>query len=706
MRVALQNFTGGEIAPTLSARYDLARYRNCVGCLENMLPGLHGDVARRPGTRFLAELDGPSVLVPFSFSVDAGQNFLLVFGDHSLRIADADGPVPGLETLATPYAAGELHALSHAQVGDVVYLAHPRHPLHKVVRRDAPAGDGAADAGQAPPAVAQDTGAAPLHAFAWSLEEVRLNATLPPPAAVQASFSGSGGSFTLRYKVAAVDEKGRQSLPSDAAGASGSRHPSDWVQGNSATVTWQAVEGAAEYNVYREEAGYYGFIGVAQGTSFSDQNYEADTADTPREDWDPFAGGNHPAVVAFHQQRMVLAATPRSPQAFYMSRSGDFENFRKSRPLQDDDPVEYQIASGAIDAITWVASFGDLLLGTSGSEYKASGGDGAAITATSVSITAQSYWGSAGLAPIIIGNSILHVQRHGSRVRDLFYSLEKDGYAGNDLSILAPHLFEGHFLRQWTYQQSPGSTIWAVRDDGLLLALTYMKEHDIWGWSRQITDGRVWSVACIPGAGADALFLVAERETDGRKRWFLERLADVWPDGAPVAEAFLVDCGRTLRRETASATVDGLEHLEGRELAVLADGSPVEGCVVCGGSISLPYPAHVVQAGLPYVSALSPLPLESDTQGGTTLGRMRSHGRCAMRLHRSVGGKYGPERETLHDLPFVPEAWGAAVEPFSGDLEFFPGGAQESRATFWIVQDRPLPFRLVALMVDTDFGER
>ena len=66
----------------------------------------------------------------------------------------------------------------------------------------------------------------------------------------------------------------------------------------------------------------------------------------------------------------------------------------------------------------------------------------------SVSITAQSYWGSAGLAPIIIGNSILHVQRHGGRVRDLFYSLEKDGYAGNDLSILAPHLFEGHSLKQ------------------------------------------------------------------------------------------------------------------------------------------------------------------------------------------------------------------------------------------------------------------
>ena len=690
MRVALQNFTGGEIAPTLCARSDLARYRNSLASLENMLPGLHGDVARRPGLRFLAELSGPSVLLPFSFSADAGQNFLLVFGERSLHIADADGLVPGLQPVATPYAAEDLHGLSHAQVGDVVYLAHPKHPLHKVVRRDA----------------AQASSQAGGHPFAWSLEKVVFNATLAAPTGLSGSFSGSEGSFTLRYKVAAVDAQGRQSLPSAAVALSAARHPSDWVQGNSVSLSWKAVAGASEYNVYREEAGYYGFIGVARSTSFSDQNYEADTADTPREDWDPFAGGNHPAVVAFHQQRMVLAATPRAPQAFYMSRSGDFENFRKSRPLQEDDPVEYQIASGSMDAITWVASFGDLLLGTSGSEYKATGGDGGAITAGSVSITAQSYWGSAGLAPIIIGNSILHVQRHASRVRDLFYSLEKDGYAGNDLSILAPHLFEGHSLRQWAYQQSPGSTIWAVRDDGLLLALTYMKEHDIWGWSRQVTDGRVWAVASVPGAGGDELFVVTEREVGGVKRWFLERLAEVWPDGADVAEAFFVDCGITARRESPSEEVAGLDHLEGRELAVLADGSPVEGCVVKNGCIGLPYPARVVQAGLPYVSALSPLPLEAEMQTGTTLGRRRAYGRCAMRLYRSVGGKYGPTREELHDLPFVPEAWGEACVPFSGDVEFFPGGTPDAAASLWIVQDRPLPFRILALMLDADFAEQ
>lgn len=680
MRIALQNFTGGEISPTLSARYDLSRYRNCVACMENMLPGLHGDVARRPGTRFLAELEAYSVLLPFTFSAHPSQNFLLVFGEKTLRVATVAGFTTA-PAMATPYAAEDLLSLCHAQVGDVVYLAHQKYPLHKIVRRDAADGN-----------------------YTWSLEQVKLNTSLPAPAAPTLAFTGSSGSYTLRYKVAAVDANGRQSLASPAGECTGARHPSDWVVGNSTTINWPAIQDAAEYNVYREEAGYFGFIGVASGTSFSDQNYKADITDTPREDWNPFADNNNPGVVAFHQQRMVLAATPGTPQAFYMSRTGDFESFRKSRPLQDDDPVEYLIASGSIDSVTWVASFGDLLVGTSGSEYKASGGDGSAITPQKVSITAQSYWGSAGLAPIIIGNSVLHVQRHGSRVRDLFYSLEKDGYSGNDLSILAPHLFEGHTIKQWAYQQTPGSTIWCVRDDGLLLAFTYMKEHDIWGWSRHVTDGEVISAATVADQGGDALALVVRRTIAGRTRYFLERLAPLWSDSQPIAEAYFVDCGLGIRTDTPASTVEGLDHLEGCALSVLADGSPVEGCVVRNGRIELPYAASVVQAGLPYASVLSPLPVEGDFNSGTTLAQGRAYGSCSLRLYRSVGGQYGPSRNELYDLPFMPEHWGEAVQPFSGDITCAPSGGWDNQTSIWLVQRRPLPFRLLALTLDITFA--
>ena len=541
----------------------------------------------------------------------------------------------------------------------------------------------------------------------WSYQTVVLNSSLAAPGAPAAAFVRGNADdtaelgFTLRYKVVAVDRKGMESLPSPAGEAVG-KHPSDWVVGNHVDINWPAVEGAEQYNIYREEAGYYGFIGISNGLSFVDNNYEADTSDTPKEDWNPFADGNHPATVAFHQQRLVLGGTASSPQSFYLSRTGDFENFRKSRPLMDDDPVEYVLASGSIDAVQWVESFGDLLVGTSGAEYKATG-EGGVITAKSVNITSQSYWGSAGLAPIIVGNSVLHVQRHGAHVRDLFYSLEKDGYAGNDLSVMAPHLFEGHSLVQWAYQQSPGSRVWIVRDDGVLLCLTYMKEHDISGFTRHVTDGEVLSVASVSGDNEDAVFFVVRRAG----RCFLERLAGEFGRNDPMAEAFFVDCGVTVRSEEAVEEIGGLEHLEGRELAALLDGSPAEGLTVRNGKIVLPYPARVIHAGLPYVSLLSPFPLEADTQNGSTLGRRRACGRCVIRLHRSVGGKHGASGDVnaMYDIPFLPESYGAACEPFSGDVEINPGMGQDAEASLWIAQDRPLPFQVVAIVCDVDFGE-
>ncbi len=730
MRIAMNNFTGGEVSPTLSARYDLARYKNSLQCMENFLPTVHGNVERRAGTFFVDELGSDAILLPFSFNAEQGQNFVLVLTGGALRIANAGGIFSS--TLATPWNAADLADISYAQVGDIVYFAHRNYPLHKLMR----------------------TGSPPF--FSWQLVQVALNTSIGAPSFPSVSFSyvpeyedkkdDEGNvvkddndnaiqvekdpptlDYTLRYKIVAVDENGKQSLPSEAGEGMG-KHPSDWVVGDKVTIYWSGVDGATEYNVYREEAGYFGFIGISTSTTFIDNNYEADIADTPKEDWDPFENGNHPGVVSFHQQRMVLAATPQSPQAFYMSRIGDFENFRKSRPLQEDDPVEYLIASGNIDAITWLASFGDLLIGTSGSEYKATG-DGQAITSSNVSITAQSYWGSANLFPIIIGNSILHVQRHGARVRDLFYSLEKDGYAGNDLSIMAPHLFDGHSLRQWAYQQTPYSTIWIVRDDGVLLALTYMKEHDIWGWSRHTTQGLVRSVVSVSDGDSDAVYIVVQRTIQGQTRFFLEKLAPRWLEGDGLAvggidQAFFVDCGATYMGN-AVTSVYGISWLEGCAVSVLADGGPVEGCVVRSGRIELPYPARVVHVGLPYTSKLSPLPPEGDLPTGTSLGQRRGYGQCKIRLHSSVGGKYGVSNTALgsiptsnsaesalginelelYDIPFVPAKWGEAVAPFSGDVTFTCGGGQTSNTALWLVQDRPVPFTIGALVMEVDMGE-
>ena len=847
-RIAFRNFTGGEVTPTLSARYDLQKFGTFLQCCENFIPNLHGDIERRPGTRYLATLDGPAVLLPFQFNTEPENNYALVFLDGRILVADGDGLMDGV-SIESPYTLEEVYSLSYHQVADVMYLAHRNHALRKLTR----------------------SGSAPD--YTWSLEEVALNRSLDAPSAPSVTFvrgnpdDDASLDYTLNYVVTAVDENGVESLPSPAGSAPG-KYPTDWVVGNRVDLTWPSVEGAKEYNIYRESAGYYGFIGVADGGNvsggtvsglrvgaltgslvgfagsvtrtivhadgnpdvedsdvttpltvaadaaqnafladgrlfvfvtkttntvtweltdpgtgggddpwvweattstaterfwamvtpgapeapagtytswetgdvgndaaaprgdigpysvapvyegattlcFTDQNFEPDTSTTPKEDWNPFADGNHPSAVTVHQQRLVLAGTRDNPASFYMSRTGDYENFRKSRPLQDDDPVEYMLASGSIDDIQWLASFGELLIGTSGAEYKATS-SGAAITPSDVQISTESFWGSAGLRPMIIGNSVMHCQRSGSHVRDLYYSWENDGYAGNDLSLLAPQLVETHGIRQWAFQQSPGSHIWCVREDGVLLCLTYMQEQRVYAWSRHVTAGRVLSVASLCGTDEDVVMLVVER--DGQ--YFLERMARHFRDSDGIEDAFFVDCGKTVRLAEKGTTVTGLDHLEGREVAVLADGSPEEGHVVQGGRIELYYPASVVHAGLNYSSVLSPMPVETDGDGGSTLGRRRAYGKVVLRLYRSVGGSYAASRtgdifdtqswqeRDFYDLPFLPAAMGEAVQPFSGDMTLTLPAGQDEDTLIWIKQDRPQPFRLVAIAADIDFGEQ
>lgn len=842
MRIAFRNFTGGEVTASLSARYDLQKYGSFLSCCENFIPNPHGDIERRPGTEHVAELGGAGVLIPFQFNTEPANNYALIFQEGNIKIAREDGLLADVN-LPSPYSVAEAYELSTAQAGDLLYMAHRSHPLRKIIR-----------SGEGP-------------AYDWSLEEVAINRSLEAPEKPEAKFVRDNGddkaslNYTLSYVVTAVDGEGVESLASEAADCEG-KFPTDWVTGNHVDLSWQAVAGAESYNIYRDTAGYYGLIGVADGKGatggslagiragdlscgfgtslhgtierrlikgnghvpdvdetdaeislssggnafeldghvffrckkltkstewmheqdaegqevwkeisqeseeffwamakaaaveggscgewvsgsgdeeapkgvfgpynvvplyegattikFTDQNFEADTSITPKEDWNPFEGANNPGVVTFHQQRLTLGGTWSNPATFYMSRSGDFENFRKSRPLRDDDPIEYMLASGSIDEIRWLASFGDLLIGTSGAEYKASS-SGGAITASDVQIAAQSFWGSSGLAPMIIGQSVLHCQRAGSHARDLSYSWESDGYAGNDLSLLAPHLVEGHRLLQWTFQQSPGSNIWIVRDDGVLLCLTYMKEQNIFAWSRHVTEGRVRSAVCLCGSDEDRLLLLVEREAGGRKEWYLERLAARFREGDKLADAVFLDCAKRVESNEAKRVFGGFSHLEGREVAILADGAALLGLRVKDGAIELPYAAKTVICGLNYSSVLAPLPVEADGQNGTSLGRRRAYGRCGLRLARSVGGAYAAtERGDLfraeawkerrfYELPWLPQEWGEAAEPFSGDVEFILPGGQDGDASIWILQDKPLPFRIAAIVCEIDFGEQ
>src|SRR3546814_122870 len=76
----------GEFGPRMDARTDFAKYPLACARLENMLPLPQGGAARRPGTRFVAEVRDSNVkcrLLPFEFSEE--QAYILEAGAHYVR---------------------------------------------------------------------------------------------------------------------------------------------------------------------------------------------------------------------------------------------------------------------------------------------------------------------------------------------------------------------------------------------------------------------------------------------------------------------------------------------------------------------------------------------------------------------------------------------------------------------------------------------
>ena len=98
------SFNSGEFTPRLAARLDFNRYPSALKTCENMLLLPEGGATRRPGTRYVAEVEDSSVkcrLKAFEFSVT--QAYVLEMSDYRMRFYRNQGQltVPDTDAAVT-----------------------------------------------------------------------------------------------------------------------------------------------------------------------------------------------------------------------------------------------------------------------------------------------------------------------------------------------------------------------------------------------------------------------------------------------------------------------------------------------------------------------------------------------------------------------------------------------------------------------------
>ena len=439
---------------------------------------------------------------------------------------------------------------------------------------------------------------------------------------------------------------------------------------------------------------------VAQGTFEKDAASTRATRNWSEGAWSDYRGW--PCAVGFNQDRLCFGGNASEPQNVWMSVTGDYYNFERHLVLQDDDAVTASLVSRKVSPVRAFVTLSSLVVLTAGAEWTISaGGTKSAITPSSLEANVQGYRGASMVTPVVIGNMVLFVQKQGKIIRDLGYAFESDSYSGNDLTVLATHLFKDRTVAAMDYQQDPDSIVWVALDDGSLLALTYLREQDVVAWSRIETDGEVESVCCLSSAERDEVWLAVKRRSgDGYKR-FIEQMAARSAESPQ--ECFFVDCGVTKRFETPQSEITGLSHLEGRDVAVLADGNVIKGLTVENGKITLKHPASVVHVGLPYRAELETLDLTLPRQDGTQQGRSARLISVSVRVEKSRGIKIGAAEGD--PVPFeAMEFKERSTEPYGAPISLTTGimtlglNAGYSSGRVRVIADEPLPCTVISLL--------
>ncbi|MCK5608531.1 hypothetical protein KAR91_42005 [Candidatus Pacearchaeota archaeon] len=415
----------------------------------------------------------------------------------------------------------------------------------------------------------------------------------------------------------------------------------------------------------------------------------------------------YPSVGVFFEDRLFVAGSPAFPETVWASVVSDYENFTPG--IEDADSMQFSLSSRQVSVIRWMEPKDSLFIGCAGGEWRIGPEDtGEPLTPLNIIAKQRRTNGCANALPVTVDSSILFIQRENRKLREFLFRFEDNDYIAPDLTLLSEHITRGG-VGQVAYQQNPLSIVWCVRDDGKLLGMTYLREQNVVGWHLHETDGEVESIAVIPGDGYDELWMIVKR---GNAR-YVEMLEAFFEDtnaeykANKGLNAFFVDSGITYN-STPTITITGLGHLEGESVAVLADASVVDGLTVASGQITLPTAASVVHVGLPYTGTLKQMRFNTGLEDGTAQGRKKRIPKFILRVNESGPFKAGRNADDLLVMSsesvetttggLIGITLGAIKDLFSGDIEAVNNGAWDREGQLTVVQDKPLPLTLLAII--------
>lgn len=547
VRMVQNSFVGGEISPALYGRHDLEAYYKGAARLENFLVLKTGGARKRNGFVdgtfwYTAGTTGTGIdtrTVPYRYSREDGG--LLILKEKTVsgvKYTDCSYLKKGAgfndpNSLATVTLPAYIYppSIKWTQVGDTVILSGETGPA---------GADGTAPVPASVSSVLINHPAGTLTAQLYSVlpkpvaphtlsltelgDFIVSNTSSKARTLYYASYTVTGGVIslaTMAYKANTNAEWPvncamliRTRIRKDAAGV----WPDEVIIAKRSGALYGELVRLpnSEYTLAGSDSG-----GDYREYEFRDENHIPGSLvykQTPM-----FTEGAAVAAgcCAVYQQRLAFAGLPGDPFSVVFSRAGDFHAYHASRPVAQDDPFRFTLATDSPAVIRHAAAYRDgFLLFTDTGVWRLYGSLTEGFGPQTCRSEQLNDIGCDGrIRPVQTTDGFLYVGADGRTVYELRYDIAQDAVAPSDRSILAAHLTEGRRIISAAHQRYPESVVWFVLDNGTLIAMTYQPEHKVCAWSRHSVAGlaenlvQIVSPGTVTGDVTDLLIVRAKVST-------------------------------------------------------------------------------------------------------------------------------------------------------------------------------------------------
>ena len=554
------------------------------------------------------------------------------------------------------------------------------------------------------------------------------------------------------------------------------------VSGGTGLEALPIVDAAGEIIAVRILKGGSGYTG---GTvTFTDSHGTPGSGATATITTSP-ATGNWPQCSARIQQRRVYGGTDNLPMNVFGSVPGNEEDFSFASVGSATDAFDLSLDSEQLTPIKYItpASIGFFVF-TEKTVFQVRGTDDSIITAQTAVAEPKTQTGCGDVPPLRIGDSVVFLEQGSTGVNSLTPSNLPNFFQLKDNAIYSSQYFvPNNPITSWAHAEIPDKAVWAVRQDGTFLSMTFVPDQNVEAWTDHATDGFVESVAAVRENNFDRVYMIVRRKRGSQFLRYIERFdlnlpmntEELWAVDSSVVTALNTqsaanpitpsaatgdsvtfttasavfsagDVGKHIRcgngralitaftsstevtadielpitelapqtKEVKSYTdwsldekvsaIEGLWHLEGKTVQIIADGSVEADQVVSAGAVTLQQPSSLVAVGLQYSGDLTTLPLKSESK--MVLDKKKRPVDVSVRLLNSRGLLAGA-RGSNRFYPFKErtfEDYGVPTTRQSGVREIAVVSDWTEDAGITIRKEAPLRATVLGFVINAEVG--